>query len=99
MITGRSNIAGVPAKPAPWLKRYPGEMAAGADCLQCLHARDGGSAGQPLGELVLVGGVARDQFEQEVAAATDHVALPHLGPAGDQLLERGEHGLLLAVEP
>ena len=51
-----------------------------------------------LGELVFVGGVARDEPEQEVAAAADHVALADFGPGGDQLFEGGEDGIFLAVQ-
>jgi len=33
-------------------------------------------------------GIPSHQLEQEIAAATNHVALAHLGPAADELLER-----------
>ena len=82
----------------PTLQRHPGQDPAGADRLECLHPADRRRAGQALGQLVLMRGVARDQLQQEIAAAADHVALPHLGPAGDKLLERRQHHLLLAVQ-
>lgn len=44
-------------------------------------------------------GVTRHQPDQEIAPAPDHMALPHLRPCGNLILERGEHRLLLAVQP
>src|SRR5580692_11842190 len=55
-----------------WLQWYARQMAAGADGLQGLHAADGGRAGQPLGELILMRGIPRHQFQQEIAATPDH---------------------------
>ena len=52
-----------------------------------------------LRQLVLVRRVTRDELQQEIAATTDHVALAHLRPIRDELLESGQHQLLLAVEP
>ena len=43
-------------------------------------------------------GVAGNQLQQKIAATADHVALAHLGPGADVLLERGQHGFFLAVQ-
>ena len=43
--------------------------------------------------------VARDEAEQEVAPATDHVALPHFRPGRHHTLEGGEHRFLLRLQP
>src|ERR1700759_3878079 len=80
-------------------KRYASKQTAGPDRLECLHAAGGGSARQALGQLVLMGRVPGDKLQQEIAAAADHVALAHLWPVRNELLESGQHDLLLAIEP
>jgi hypothetical protein len=64
----------------PRSKRNARERSAGSDGLQRLHPANRRAAGQTLGELVLVRRIPRNEFQQKVAAAPNHVALAHLGP-------------------
>ncbi len=75
------------------------EVPAGPDGLQRLHPADRRQTCQPLRQLILVRGIARHEAQQKIAAAPDHVALAHLRPTGDQLLERRQHRFLLAIKP
>jgi hypothetical protein len=84
-----ARLAG-PVRPAPLgLDRHAGDVAARADGLQRLHPQHVRRLGQAGGQRVLVLRVPRDEAQQEIAPAADHVALPHLRPCAHHALEGG----------
>ena len=67
--------------------------------MQRLHPRHGGSVREALGQLVFMRGIACHQLQQEISAAADHVALPHLRPGRHKTFEGFKHRELLAFQP
>jgi hypothetical protein len=51
------------------------------------------------GQLVLVGRIARHETQHEIVRTPRHMALAHLGPGADHLLEAGQYRIGLVVEP
>src|SRR3990167_7369598 len=80
--------------------RHSGHLLGGAEHHHRLHMADVGGGGEPRRQelLILIPGLGHD-LQQKIGLARQHVALANLVPAGDQVLERLEIGLGLAVQP